>query len=88
MDTLFGVTAVVLAPENPLVGKLITKENEEKVKKYIEEAKKKSDFERTEIGKRKNRRFHWLLLLKSGQRTKRCRFGWAITLWQLMAGEQ
>ena len=52
-DTLFGVTAVVLAPENPLVEKLITKENEEKVKKYIETAKKKSDFEREKLEKEK-----------------------------------
>ncbi len=52
-DTLFGVTAVVLAPEHPLVEKLITKENEEKVKKYIEEAKKKSDFEREKLEKEK-----------------------------------
>jgi len=52
-DTLFGVTAVVLAPEHPLVEKLITKENKEKVKKYIEEAKKKSDFEREKLEKEK-----------------------------------
>ncbi len=53
VDTLFGVTAVVLAPENPLVEKLITEENKENVKKYIEEAKRKSDFERTEAEKDK-----------------------------------
>ncbi len=53
VDTLLGVTAVVLAPENPLVEKLVTEENEEKVKKYIEEAKKKSDFEREKLEKEK-----------------------------------
>ncbi|OGZ19043.1 MAG: leucine--tRNA ligase [Candidatus Nealsonbacteria bacterium RBG_13_42_11] len=52
-DTLFGVTAVVLAPEHPLVQKLITKENEEKIKEYIESAKKKSDFEREKLEKEK-----------------------------------
>ena len=52
-DTLFGVTAVVLAPENPLVEKLITKENKEKVAKYIAQAKKKSDFEREKLEKEK-----------------------------------
>ena len=52
-DTLFGVTAVVLAPEHPLAEKLITGENREKVKKYIEESKKKSDFEREKLEKEK-----------------------------------
>jgi len=52
-DTLFGVTAIVLASEHPLVEKLITKENKEKVEKYIEESKKKSDFEREKLEKEK-----------------------------------
>ncbi|MFH1575527.1 MAG: leucine--tRNA ligase [Candidatus Nealsonbacteria bacterium] len=53
VDTLFGVTALVLAPEHPLVEKLATKDNEEKVKKYIEASKKKSDFEREKLEKEK-----------------------------------
>ncbi|MFH1780799.1 MAG: leucine--tRNA ligase [Candidatus Nealsonbacteria bacterium] len=52
-DTLFGVTAIVLAPEHPLVGKLVTKENEDKVKEYIGEANRKSDFERETSEKEK-----------------------------------
>lgn len=52
-DTLFGTTAVVLAPEHPLVEKLITKEKEVEVKKYIADAKRKSDFEREKIEKEK-----------------------------------
>ncbi|MDD5144520.1 MAG: leucine--tRNA ligase [Candidatus Pacebacteria bacterium] len=52
-DTLFGVTAVVLAPESPLAEKLITQENKKKAEKYIEEAKRKSDFEREEEEKEK-----------------------------------
>jgi len=52
-DTIFGVTAVVLAPEHPLVEKLITGENREKVIKYIADAKKKSDFEREKLEKEK-----------------------------------
>jgi len=51
VDTLFGVTAVVLAPEHHLVEKLVTGENKEKVKIYIENAKKKSDFEREKLEK-------------------------------------
>ena len=52
-DTLFGTTAIVLSPEHPLVGKLITKETKEKVEKYIEESKRKSDFEKEELEKEK-----------------------------------
>ena len=52
-DTLFGTTAVVLAPEHPLVEKLITENNQEKVANYIKEAKKKSDFEREKLEKEK-----------------------------------
>jgi len=52
-DTLFGVTAVVLAPEHPLAGKLIKEEYKEEVKQYIQTAKKKSDFEREKLEKEK-----------------------------------
>lgn len=52
-DTVFGVTAIVLAPEHPLVEKLTIGENKEKVIRYIEEAKKKSDFEREKLEKEK-----------------------------------
>ena len=52
-DTLFGVKAIVLAPEHPLAKKLIAKENKEKAEKYIEESKKKSDFEREKLEKEK-----------------------------------
>ncbi len=39
VDTLCGVSYVVLAPEHELVAKLTTKENEEKVNEYIERCK-------------------------------------------------
>jgi len=69
-DTLFGVTAVVLAPENPLVEKLTAKENEEKVKKYIEESKKKSDFERGKLEKEKTGVFIGSYSLNNGNSEK------------------
>ncbi len=53
VDTIFGVTALVLAPENPLVEKFIIEENREKVIKYIADAKNKSDFEREKLEKEK-----------------------------------
>jgi leucyl-tRNA synthetase len=52
-DTLFGVTAIVLAPEHSLVKKLIKTERKEEVEKYITEAEKKSDFEREKLEKEK-----------------------------------
>jgi leucyl-tRNA synthetase len=51
-DTLFGVTYMVLAPEHPLVGKLLPGcTNAAEVRAYIEAAARKSDFERTEVAK-------------------------------------
>jgi len=54
VDTIFGCTYVVLAPEHELVKKLRTQiENWPKVKKYFENTKKKSDLERTDLNKEK-----------------------------------
>ncbi len=52
-DTIFGVTAVVLAPENSLLEKLTKAENKEKVDEYIAQAEDKSDFERAKVEKEK-----------------------------------
>ncbi len=52
-DTIFGVTAIVLAPGHDLVEKVVKEGHSEKVKKYIKESKKKSEFERTKLEKEK-----------------------------------
>ena len=52
-DTLFGATYCVLSPEHPLVSKITTDEYADKVLKYQNEVKKKSDLERTELNKDK-----------------------------------
>lgn len=52
-DTLFGVTYCVLSPEHPLIKKITTKEHLEEVNKYILEASKKSELERTSLSKEK-----------------------------------
>ena len=53
-DTLFGATYMVLSPEHKIVEKLLpTLENADEVKAYIQEAAKKSEFERTELAKDK-----------------------------------
>ena len=53
VDTLLGVSYVVLAPENPLVDKIVTDAQREAVENYKEEAKKQSDIERQSISKEK-----------------------------------
>ena len=52
-DTLFGATYMVIAPEHPLVNKLVSEEQKEEVSNYIEEASKKSDLDRTQLNKDK-----------------------------------
>lgn len=53
-DTLFGATYMVMSPEHALVEKWKNNlNNYDEVKKYKEEAAKKSDFERTELVKDK-----------------------------------
>jgi len=52
-DTLFGATYMVLSPEHPLVEKLTTADQKQAVTKYIEEAARKSDLERTDLAKDK-----------------------------------
>ena len=48
-DTLFGVTFMVLAPENPRVLKITKSENLEKVKDYIKATSTKSEVDRKAI---------------------------------------
>ena len=52
-DTLFGATYMVLAPEHPLVDRITTPGQRAAVKAYQEAAARKSDFERTEVAKKK-----------------------------------
>ena len=52
-DTLFGATYMVVAPEHPAVKKITTAEQKDAVEKYIEEAAKKSDLQRTDLAKDK-----------------------------------
>ncbi len=53
-DTLFGVTYMVLSPEHPYLKKWLDQiENRDEVSAYIEQAARKSDFERSELNKEK-----------------------------------
>ena len=56
-DTLFGATYMVLAPEHPLVAEIATPEQKPQVDRYVEQAKLKSDLERTDLAKEKTGAF-------------------------------
>ena len=55
IETIYGITFMVLAPESELVQKLMPRiENKEEVQAYIDETLKKSDMDRTELNKGKS----------------------------------
>ena len=51
VDTIFSGTYLILAPENKLVKEITTKEQGGEVERYIKEAAKKSELERTDLEK-------------------------------------
>ena len=53
IDTLFGVTFVVLAPEHPLVSGLTTEDNQQAVDEYISKARQTSEIDRLASDKEK-----------------------------------
>jgi len=53
VDTLFGATFMVIAPEHPLVDQLTTADHKQVVEAYVQAARGKSDFERTEVPREK-----------------------------------
>jgi len=59
IDTVFGATFLVLAPEHNLVDIITTSSQKEIVVKYQEEAKKKTQLERIELQKDKTGVFTW-----------------------------
>ncbi|MBN1687949.1 MAG: leucine--tRNA ligase [Candidatus Omnitrophica bacterium] len=52
-DTLFGATYMVLAPEHPLVKKIVTPDKKKEVEAYVRQASLKSDLDRTDLAKEK-----------------------------------
>jgi len=53
VDTLFGATFMVLAPEHPFLKEIVTAEQKDAVAKYQQEAANKSDLERESLEKEK-----------------------------------
>lgn len=52
-DTLYGATYMVIAPEHPLLDKLVSTEQEKEVKAYVKSVASKSDLDRTDLAKNK-----------------------------------
>ncbi len=52
-DTLMGVSYIVLAPEHPLLDELVTEEHQMDLVNYRDQARKKSELERTQLEKDK-----------------------------------
>lgn len=52
-DTLFGASAITIAPEHEIVDSLTTPEQKAAVEAYVEEISHKSDLERTDLAKDK-----------------------------------
>ena len=52
-DTVFGVSYVVLAPEHPLVKKLMTKKQSAEVLQYVEQTSKAKEIERLSLDREK-----------------------------------
>ena len=57
VDTIFGVTFIVLAPEHDLINEVTTEEYKEKVKNYIKNSAKSSEIERTSTEREKTGQF-------------------------------
>ncbi|MDD3487906.1 MAG: leucine--tRNA ligase [Candidatus Pacebacteria bacterium] len=53
IDTIFGVTYLILAPEHPLLEKITEDSQRNEVQYYIKQALQKSDFERQSVNKEK-----------------------------------
>ena len=53
IDTIFGVTFLVLAPEHPLVEKLTTPDRRAEVEAYVQEARRQTELERLAAEKEK-----------------------------------
>lgn len=54
IDTLYGCTYAVLAPEHPLVQEIVVEERQKEVEDYIQSSLSKSDIDRTAEGKEKS----------------------------------
>ena len=57
IDTIYGVTFLVIAPEHPLIDKLTAEEKKTQVSKYVEEALRKFEIDRLAVEREKTGEF-------------------------------
>ncbi|PZW01601.1 leucine--tRNA ligase [Metamycoplasma auris] len=57
LDTIYGVSAIILSPEHPLLLEISNEEYKDKILSYVNQSKQKSDLERTQISKDKSGMF-------------------------------
>jgi len=53
VDTIFGVSYLVISPEHPLLSSIVADSEKQTVAEYVELAKNKTDLERTDLAKEK-----------------------------------
>lgn len=53
LDTIYGVTAIVISPEHPLLQKITTAKYHDDISNYLKEVKLKNELERTSLNKDK-----------------------------------
>lgn len=70
VDTVFGMTYAVLAPDHPQVLDFITEENKKECLDYIKKAKKKSDQDRIAENKEKTWVFTWSYVINPFNKEK------------------
>ena len=63
VDTIYGTTFAVISPEYDNVLSLVSDDHKKSVEAYIDNSRKKSDLERTELNKDKTGIFTWTYLI-------------------------
>lgn len=81
IDTVFGMTYAVLAPDHPKVWDFITEKQKEICQKYIDEASQKSDQDRTADTKEKTWVFTWSYVINPFNNQKVPLWIWDYVLW-------
>lgn len=54
LDTIYGVSAIVISPEHPLLLKICSLDNKKSIQEYLEITKTKNELERTQLNKEKS----------------------------------
>src|SRR5947209_20369802 len=73
-DTIYGVTFFVLAPEHPLVESITTPDQKAAVDAYVEQARRMTEIERTNVENEKTGGFTggYMTNLVHGEKVPRC----------------